>query len=150
MSRSAECSSIQDHLGLRKGVARDYQEKFRAQSVLRQEVYVAVPGTPTTAVVAARISQPQYIMSVDVSPETEDALDSCQARVGAAKKEADKSKSAMGMRQSVRQDMRLRAKVCALAHQGHKIAHRTARSYKLPAGMQEQVRISRQHAHTLS
>ena len=41
----------------------------------------------------------------------EDALDGCALRVAAAKKEADKSKAAASMRQSVRQDMRLRAKV---------------------------------------
>ena len=41
----------------------------------------------------------------------EDALDGCDLRVAAAKKEADKSKAAASMRQSVRQDMRLRAKV---------------------------------------
>ena len=64
---------------------------------------------------AARIAQPQYIASMEVSPETEDALDSCQARVAAARKEADKSKAAIGMRQSVRQDMRLRAKVPAFS-----------------------------------
>lgn len=51
---------------------------------------------------------------MEISPETEDALDSCQSRVAAARKEADKSKSAIGMRQSVRQDMRLRAKVPTL------------------------------------
>ena len=77
-----------------------------------EETTVA-PGTPTTAVLAARIAQPQYIAAVEVSPDMEDALDAAQARVTAAKKEADKSKSAIGMRQSVRQDMRLRAKVGA-------------------------------------
>lgn len=80
---------------------------------------VITPGTPTTAVLAARIAQPQYIASVEISPETEDALDNCQSRVASARKEADKSKSAMGMRQSVRQDMRLRAKVPALFNHTH-------------------------------
>lgn len=73
---------------------------------------VCCSGTPTTAVLAARLPQSQYIANLDVSPEVEDALDTCQSRVLAARKEADKSKAAIGMRQSVRQDMRLRAKVC--------------------------------------
>ena len=73
---------------------------------------VCCSGTPTTAVLAARLPQSQYIANLDVSPEVEDALDTCQSRVLAARKEADKSKTAIGMRQSVRQDMRLRAKVC--------------------------------------
>lgn len=59
---------------------------------------------------AARIAQPQYIALLEVSPEMEDALEAAEARVAAAKKEADKSKTAAA-RQSVRQDMRLRAKV---------------------------------------
>ena len=60
---------------------------------------------------AARIAQPQYIALIEVSPEMEDALDAAEARVAVAKKEADKSRSAAAQRQSVRQDMRLRAKV---------------------------------------
>ena len=71
----------------------------------------AASGTPTTAVLAARIAQPQYIALLEVSPEMEDALEAAEARVAVAKKEADKSKSAAATRQSVRQDMRLRAKV---------------------------------------
>ena len=82
-----------------------------ARKRLCTESGCAAPGTPTTAVLAARIAQPQYIALTEVSPEMEDALDAAEARVAVAKKEADKSRSAAAQRQSVRQDMRLRAKV---------------------------------------
>jgi len=68
-------------------------------------------GTATTAVLAARLPQAQYIAPLETEPELEDGVGLCRERVAAAKREADKAKSQVGLRQAVRQDMRIRAKV---------------------------------------
>jgi hypothetical protein len=72
-------------------------------------------GTGTTAVLAARIPRPEFIAPVELAAEMEDAVELCRERAAAARKEADQAKSEMGLRQAVRSDMRLRAKVCAAA-----------------------------------
>ena len=107
------CSLASEHMSVISIATTDITLLVRvfAQTRLRIVTSCAASGTPTTAVLAARIAQPQYIALMEVSPEMEDALDAAEARVAAAKREADKSKSAAAARQSVRQDMRLRAKV---------------------------------------
>lgn len=72
-------------------------------------------GTATTAVLAVRIPQAQYIAPLETDAELEDGVGLCRERVAAAKREADKAKSQVGLRQAVRQDMRVRAKVQARA-----------------------------------
>ncbi len=64
---------------------------------------------------AARIPQAQYIAPLELEPEVEDGVGMCRERVAAARANADRAKSDVGLRQAVRQDMRLRAKVPALA-----------------------------------
>jgi hypothetical protein len=67
-------------------------------------------GTAATAVVAARIPGAEFIAPIDVEPDLDDALAAARERCAAARREADAAKSEAGLRQAVRQDMRLRAK----------------------------------------
>ncbi|BDA41503.1 probable helicase HelY [Coccomyxa sp. Obi] len=71
-------------------------------------------GTGATAVLAARIPQAQYIAPLELEPEVEDGVGMCRERVAAARADADRAKSNVGLRQAVRQDMRLRAKATIL------------------------------------
>lgn len=89
--------------------SRDEEKRQEWQQVKR------VAGTGATAVLAARIPQAQYIAPLELEPEVEDGVGLCRERVAAARADADRAKSNVGLRQAVRQDMRLRAKVPAVA-----------------------------------
>ncbi|KAK9908752.1 hypothetical protein WJX75_002337 [Coccomyxa subellipsoidea] len=71
-------------------------------------------GTGATAVLATRIPQAQYIAPLELEPEVEDGVGLCRERVAAARADADRAKSDVGLRQAVRPDLRARAKATIL------------------------------------
>ena len=94
-----------------------WEEKQTKGRTLQRVEHVA--GTGATAVLAARIPQAQYIAPLELEPEVEDGVGMCRERVSAARADADRAKSDVGLRQAVRQDMRLRAKVPPVAAHAH-------------------------------
>ena len=59
---------------------------------------------------ATHIPQAQYIAPLELEPEVEDGVALCRERVAAARADADRAKSDVGLRQAVRPDLRARAK----------------------------------------